>query len=131
MSGVAWTERQDTRLLGIVPVLEERLHWVKGPCCERQVLSRMAPEALAELDADAIEAKGLLVDRVSPVKITLLIGAFLFSVVPVMGPVFLLLAWLPNGSSRLSFRVACRLCLLLHVVAMNALAILAMFSEKR
>jgi hypothetical protein len=126
VSGVAWTETQVSRLLGIIPVLDERLYWVRGPCCERQLLSRVAPNALAALDADTTEAQGLLTDRVSPVKIALLIGAFLFSVMPVVGPVSLLLAWLPNGSSRPWFRVACRLCLLLHVVAMNVLVIMAM-----
>ena len=131
MSGVAWTERQYTRLLGILPVLEERLYWVRGPCCERQLLSRVAPKALAELNAEAIEAQGLLGDRISPVKIALLVGAFLFCIVPVAGPVFLLLAWLPSGSSRIWFRVACRLCLLLHLVAMNALVISAMVFDKR
>lgn len=131
VSGVARTQRQDTRLLGIIPALEERLYWVRGPCCERQLLSRVSPNALAELDADTIEARSLLADRVSPVKIALLVGAFLFSVMPVAGPVFLLLAWLPNGSSRLWFRVACRLCLLLHVVAMNVLVVSAMIFQKQ
>lgn len=128
---MAWIQRQDTRLLGILPALEERLYWVRGPCCERQLLSRVSPTVLAELDADTIEARGLLADRVSPVKIALLVGAFLFSVMPVVGPVFLMLAWLPSGSSRLWFRLACRLCLLLHVVAMNVLVVSAMIFQKR
>ena len=125
VNGLAWIQRQDTRLLGILPALEERLYWVRGSCCERQLLSRVPPNALTELDADTIEARGLLADRVSPVRLALLVGAFLFSLIPVAGPVFLLLAWLPNGSSRLWFRVACRLCLLLHVVAMNVLVVSA------
>jgi hypothetical protein len=83
------------------------------------------------LDADAIETLGLLKDRVSPVRIVLLLGAFLLCMVPVAGPGFLLLAWLPKGSSRIWFRVACRICLLLHLVAMNAFVIMAMMSEKR
>ncbi len=130
VSGVAWTERHNTRLLGIIPAVEERLYWVRGPCCERQLLSRVSPNALAELDADTIEARSLIADRVSPVKIALLVGAFVLSVSPVVGPVFLLLAWLPNGSSRLWFRVACRLCLLLHVVAMNLLVVIAMIQQR-
>lgn len=128
--GVAWTERYYTRPLGILPALEERLYWVRGPCCERQLLSRVSPNALVELDADTIEAQGLLVDRVSPVKIALLVGAFLFSVMPVAGPAFLVLAWLPDGSSQRWFRMACRLCLLLHVVAMNVLVVCAMIFHK-
>jgi hypothetical protein len=131
VSGVAYTQHLGTRLLGIIPALEEPLYWVRGPCCERQLVSRVAPNALAALDADTIEARRLLMDRVSPVKIALLVGAFLFSVMPVAGPVFLLLAWLPNGSSRLWFRVACRVCLLLHVVAMNVLVVSAMILDKQ
>jgi hypothetical protein len=130
VNGIAWTERQGLRLLGIVPVMEECLYWAKGPCCDRQLMSRLAPKRLAELDADAIETQGLLKDRVSPVKIALLIGAFLLCMVPVAGPGFLLLAWLPAGSSRIWFRVACRICLLLHLVAMNGCVIIAMMSEK-
>jgi hypothetical protein len=118
-------------LLGIVPVVEERLHWAIGPCCERKLLSRVTPEALGGLGADAIETQGILFDRVSPVKVVLLLGAFLFCVMPVAGPVFLLLAWLPSGSSRRWFRVACRICLLLHLGAMNTLVILAMMADKR
>jgi hypothetical protein len=131
VSGAAWTERHFTRLLGMVTILEERLHWVSGPCCERQLMSRVVPEALVELDADAIEAQGVLIDRVSPVKIALLIGAFLFCLVPVAGPGFFLLAWLPNGSSRTWFRVACRIWVLLHLVAMNALVVIALMADKR
>lgn len=78
-----------------------------------------------------IEAQGLLVDRVSLVEFALLVGAFLFCIVPVVGPVFLLLAWLSSGTSRIRFRLACRLCLLLHLVAMNALVISAMVFDKR
>ena len=125
VSGVAWTACHFTNLLGIVPVLQERLHWVCGPCCQRKLMSRVAPQALAELDADAIEAQGILFDRVSPVKIALLIGAFLFCVVPVVGPSFFLLAWLPNGCTRTWFRVACRVWLALHLVAMNAVLSIA------
>lgn len=129
--GLAWTERQVARLLGIVPVVEERLHWVSGPCCERPLLSRVAPKVLTELDADAIAKQRLLVDRVSPVKIMLLLGAFLFCVVPVLGPVFFVLAWLPRGSSRPWFRVVCRVWLLLHVVVMNTVILIAYVEAKR
>ena len=131
VNGVVWTELQYVRLLGILPVVEERLHWVRGSCCERQLLSRVAPKDLVELDVDAIETRDLLLDRVSPVKIAFLVGAFLLCIAPVVGPIFLLLAWLPGGSSRVWFRVACRLCLLLHLVAMNALVIGAMVFDKR
>jgi hypothetical protein len=128
--GIAWTERQLTRLLGVVTLLEERLYWARGPCCERPLMSRVAPKDLAALDADAIEALRLLRDRVSPIKIALLIGAFLFCIVPVAGPAFLLLAWLPGGSSRTWFRLACRICLLLHLAAMNALVLLTMYGKR-
>lgn len=129
--GIAWTESQFLRLLGIVPILEERLYHVRGACCDRQLTSRVAPNALAELDADTIEMQGLLKDRISPVKIVLLLGAFLLCGAPVAGPVFLLLAWLPDGSSRIWFRVACRICLLLHLIVMNTLVVVSMMSDKR
>ena len=131
VSGPAWTEHQFTRLLGIVPVLEERLHWARCTCCERQLLSRAPPETLAGLDADTIEVQRLLVDRVSPVKLALLLAAFLTCCVPVSGPLFLLLAWLPRGSSRPWFRVACWICLLLHLALMNILVISAILGERR
>jgi hypothetical protein len=114
-----------------VPILEENLHWVRGDCCQRLLISRIAPEALAELDPDAIESKRLIYDRVSPIKIALLVGAFTLSCVPIIGSMFLLLAWLPSGSSQPWFRIACRLCLLLHVIALNLLVVAFFASDKR
>jgi len=131
VNGLAWTEHQFSRLLGIVLILDERLHWVSGHCCQRKLISRVPPKKLCELDADDIDTQRILSDRVSPVKITLLLGAFLFGVVPVIGPLFLLLAWLPNGSSRTWFRLACRICLFLHLVTMNALVLLEMAAHKK
>ena len=68
--------------------------------------------------------------RTAAAVFTVLIGALLFCVVPVAGPGFLLLAWLPGGSSRTWFRVACRICLLLHLAAMNALVLLTMYGRR-
>jgi len=129
--GLAWTERQSTRLLGILPILEERLHWVSAPCCERQLMSRVTPRALAELDPDEIQFGRILRDRVSPVKILLLISAYLFCFMPVLGPVFFLFAWLPSGSSRTWFRMACRIWVILHLVMMNALVVLLIMADKK
>jgi hypothetical protein len=102
-----------------------------GPCCERQLLSTKKPETLAALEPDEIQLEGLLKDRVSPVKVVLLIGAYLFFMMPVFGPIFLLLAWLPSGSSRPLFRMACRICLFLHLIAVNALAFTLIMDQKK
>ena len=131
VEGIAWTEHQLTRVLGLLQILDERLHWVRGRCCERQLLSQVPPEVLVGLQADEIETRSLLRDRVSPVKMVLLIGALLFALIPVFGLLFLVGAWWPNGSSRTWFRVSCRAVLVLHLVAMNLIALLALLSHEK
>lgn len=128
--GKVWSERQIVRLLGLVPVVNTGFVWVKGSCCGRQLISRVEPLALAALDADEIETQGLLADRYSLVSILLLIGAFLLFFMPVGCPILLASAWLSGGLSRLWFRVACRVALVLHLVAMNALVIVAFIARK-
>jgi hypothetical protein len=65
----------------------------------------------------------LLIDRVSPVSIALLFGAFLFFAVPGFGLVFLVLAWCSTRSARPWFRWALRGVLFLHLVAVNVMLV--------
>lgn len=130
VQGCAWTEFQRTSVLGLVQVLEERLYWVQGPCCERKLLSRLPPKELTELEADAIADGRVLKDRIPVAGIALLVMAYLFFCVPALAPFFLLLAWLAGGgaASRPGFRLACRVCLILHLIAVNAFALSAVVS---
>jgi hypothetical protein len=128
--GEAWTETRVSRLIGLVETSREESHWVRGPCCDRARLSQSSPEVLALLDADAIEFQQLLANPLSPVRIVLLLAAFLCFFMPILGPAWLLLAWLPGGSYPPWFRWALRVCLLLHVIAINALAVLLIMEGK-
>jgi hypothetical protein len=129
--GTVWTETHTSRLVGLVQTSQDRVHWVRGPCCDRQILAHATPEALALLDADTIEFQRLLLDRVCVLKITLLIAAFLCFFIPIMGPTLLLLAWLPGGSFPRWFQWALRICLLIHVVAINAMFVILVMSDRK
>jgi hypothetical protein len=130
VQGVAWSESTKMYLLWKIPISHERFHWVKGPCCDLQLTSKLAPEELAELDAETIDAGGMLFDRVSPAKIICLVAAYLMFPMPVIGPIFMLLAWASSGSSRPGFKAACRVWVILHLLAMNAIAIAFIIQSK-
>jgi hypothetical protein len=114
-----------------VQTSQERFHWVRGPCCDRQILTQAGPVALAALDADAIEVQRVLLDRVSAIQITLLVAAFVCFFIPILGPTLLAVAWLPGGSFPPWFRWAWRICLLLHVLAVNALFIILVMDNRK
>jgi len=131
VDGNAWAEFHNTRLLFLLPIMRQKFNWVEGSCCHRKLLSRVNPRELTQLDADENESKGLLIEGGSAVSLVLLAGAFLFFIVPILGPIFLMCAWIVGGSSRPWFRIACRVALLLHLVAMNGIVLAYFMVERR
>lgn len=131
VDGNAWAECHNTRLLFLLPIMRQKFNWVEGSCCKRKLLSRVSPRELTEFGADEIEAKRMLVEGGSAVSLVLLIGAYLFCIMPIFGPIFLISAWVVGGTSRPWFRIACRVALLLHLVAMNGIVLAYFVNERR
>ncbi len=123
VSGEAWTTFQTTWLFWLFPILEQPFHMARGECCGRALVSELAPERLAVTDADGVEANFAVHDQVHPFSGLMLFAAYLTVFVPAVGPILYFYAWMPRGSSRPWFKIACRIWIILHVIAINAVAI--------
>src|SRR5437660_5605524 len=85
VDGEAWTRRESKWFLGLIPILFITNHWIRGSCCNTDVLSRVPPGELAELGADQIQSRGLLRKNLSVLALALTAFALVLCFLPALG----------------------------------------------
>lgn len=87
MAGVVWTRQESRWFLGVIPVMSLTNHWVRGPCCNAEVLCKATPKEIAEYGADEIESRCLLRKELSLLALVLTAFSLVLCFLPGLGMV--------------------------------------------